>query len=285
MVFIVLRIVPGDPALELAGDSADSQQIELIRRQLGLDHPLGAQYLLYLGHLFTGDLGQSFRTRQPVLSGLMSQVLATVELVGAAMALTVVIGIAAGAYAAYRRGRAGDVVLLTGSGIGLALPSFWLGLLLVWVFAVNLRLLPASGGDSASAVILPAVSLALGSIAITARTLRSTMVETLNQGYIRTARSKGLSERRVVFRHALRNALIPTTTLMGLNFGYLLGTAVLIETVFAWPGLGSLLLRAVQDRDFPVIQGATIAFAVLFLLANLVVDVLNVAVDPRLRRG
>jgi ABC-type dipeptide/oligopeptide/nickel transport system permease component len=283
LVFVVLRVIPGDPAIQLAGDTAQRQDVEAVRRELGLDRPMGVQYLDYLRRVATGDLGVSFRTRSPVSAEIAARLGATLELAGAATVLTAVVGILAGAAAAHRRRGTLDNLLLAGGVFGLSLPSFWVGLVLIWLFAVQWHLLPVGGRGGLETLVLPAVSLALGPTAIMARTVRATMVDVLREDYVRTARAKGLPERVVLFSHALRNALLPAITLVGLNFGALLGGAVIVEAVFSWPGLGQLLLAALQTRDFPVIQGVTLALGVLFMLANLLVDLSYAVVDPRIR--
>lgn len=282
VVFLVLRVIPGDPVIQLAGDTAQKQDLVLIRQQLGLDQSLGVQYLDYLKRVATGDLGISFRTRTAVLEEISPRLGATLELAVGATALTALLGIPAGVFAAYRRrGLVATAILVSGVA-GLSLPAFWLGLVLIWLFAVKWNLLPVGGQEGLQSLLLPTLSLAVGPIAVMARTVRSNMVEVLRQDYIRQARAKGLREGAVVFQHALRNALIPAVTLIGLNFGSLLGGAVIVETVFSWPGMGRLLLDALQYRDFPVIQGVTLTLAVLFLLANLLVDFTYSFLDPRI---
>lgn len=283
VAFVVLRVIPGDPAIQLAGDTARKQDVQVIRHQLGLDRPLGVQYLDYLRRVATADLGVSFRTRAPVTQEIEARLWATLQLALGATLLTATVGVAAGALAAYGRRGLADTAVLVGGVTGLSLPPFWLGLVLIWLFAVKWHWLPIGGRESIKAYLLPLLSLSLGPMAIMARTVRASMIEVLRQDFIRQARAKGLSEGAVVFRHALRNALIPATTLIGLNFGSLLGGAVIVETVFSWPGLGTMLLGGLSNRDFPVIQGVTLTMAVLFLLTNLLVDLVYSVIDPRIR--
>jgi glutathione transport system permease protein len=282
--FLLLRVIPGDPAVQLAGDTARKQDIDLLRHQLGLDRSLGHQYLAYLGDLATGNLGRSFRTRTSVFHQETSTIGPTLTLGFAATLLTVLLGFPAGAAAAYWRGKLVDRAIFAAGILGLSLPNFWIGLVLIWLFSVKVHWFPVSGDEGLRSLILPTLSLALGPIAIMARTVRSSMVDALDEDYVRTARSKGLRELSVV-GHALRNTLIPAVTLVGLNFGTLLAGAVLVEIVFTWPGMGRLLVDALEYRDFPVIQGVTVTFAAIFLIANIVVDVLYAAIDPRIAHG
>jgi peptide/nickel transport system permease protein len=281
-VFLVLRVVPGDPAIQLVGDLAQKQNIEAIRRQLGLDQPLIVQYGDYLARLVTGDLGMSFQTRQSVAGEIGARLAATLQLASVAT-LVIIGGIPLGVIGGRRyRSLLDHAVMLVGT-VGLSLPSFWIALVLIWLFSVRLGLLPVGGRDGWASLIMPAVSLSIGSMAVMARTTRTGIVEVMGQNYIQAARARGLSERRIVFWHALRNALIPAVTLVGLNFGSVLANAVVVETIFSWPGMGSLLFQALQYRDFPVIQGVTVVLATLFLLINFAVDMVYMLLDPRIR--
>src|SRR5579884_3823621 len=265
IVFFMVRLLPGDPARLLAGLLASQQEVDRIRAQLGLTKPLIVQYGIFLVHLLHGDLGRSTVTQAPVTAEIASRLPQTALLAASATVLAGVLGIL--------------------SGIVVSTPVYWLGLMLMLVFSVFLHLLPAGGYSGPKSLILPSVTLAAFSLAIIERMTRSSMLESLRQDYIRTARAKGLAERLVVFRHALRNALIPVVTVIGLQFGALFGGAILTETTFAWPGIGRLLVSAITARDYPVIQGVVLLFAVTFLLVNLVVDLLYGYIDPRIKYG
>lgn len=283
--FLILRVVPGDPAIQLAGDTAQTQDIEIVRRELGLDRPIAVQYAEYMGRVVTGDLGRSFRTRRAVAEEVWAKLGATVTLAVAATTVAGLVGITGGVLAARRRRGLVDRLMLAGSVLGLSLPGFWLGLVLIWLAGVKANLLPVSGAEGVQSLVLPTLSLALGPAAVMVRTVRSSMIEVLQQDFVRTAVAKGLGRRAILMEHALRNALIPAVTLIGLNFGSLLAGAVIVEIVFSWPGLGRLLLEAIEYRDLPVIQGVTVTLAVLFLAANLAVDLAYTAIDPRIRRA
>ncbi len=282
-VFLMLELVPGDPATVLAGDTASPEAIAQIRHELGLDQPLPVQYARFLGRLAQGSLGTSIRTHREVTVEIFERFPYTLALALAAVALSTASGVALGIVAAVNRGRAADVVGMGIAIVGLSVPTFWIALLMIIVFALNLRWVSVGGASSWSSIILPAVALSLHSSAVKARITRSSMLEVLNQDYLRTARAKGLTERAVVVRHALKNALIPVTTIVGLQFGGLLGGAFIIETIFGWPGVGRLAVQSIFTRDFPVIQGTVLLVAVAYLLSNLVVDLLYAWLDPRIR--
>jgi ABC-type dipeptide/oligopeptide/nickel transport system permease component len=283
--FLLLRVIPGDPARLMAGPDADYAQVQLIRHQMGLDVPLPQQYLLYLGGLFHGDLGMSTREKAPVAQILAGRFPFTLELTVAALALSLLAGIASGIAAATRKGGIADQVVMVLSLTSISMPSFWLGLMLIGLFAVWLGLLPTGGADSPAGVILPAVTLALGEAGAISRVTRASMLEVIKQDFIRTAQAKGVGRRAIVVRHVLTNALTPILTLSGLHFGFLLGGAVVTETVFAWPGLGQLLIESISYRDYPVIQAILLLLAAEFVLVNLLVDALYSVVDPRVRHG
>jgi peptide/nickel transport system permease protein len=283
LLFFMLRMLPGDPAQVLAGQMATPEEIENIRQQLGLDRPIYEQYAVYLSRLVQFDLGRSARTRNPVTQEIWARLPNTLLLAVVAITLACLFGIPAGIISAVRPYSWIDYLVTTSALFGMSMPVFWLGLMLVVVFAVILKWLPAGGTGSWQHVILPSITLAAFVVAFIARMTRSTMLETLSQDFTTTARSKGLQERVVVIKHAFKNALIPIITVVGLQFGLLLGGAVLTETVFAWPGLGRLIVDSILARDYPVIQGTILIFGLLYIMVNLVVDLIYALVDPRIR--
>jgi len=281
VVFLIVHLVPGDPARLMAGPDATLEDVALVRASLGLDRPLPVQYASWLERVFVGDLGISAQTHSPVTHELERTVPATLQLTLAAMVVMLVIGLGAGTFAGLRRNSIFDHFSMMGAMVGVCTPSFWLGLMLMQVFAVQLGWLPTTGIGGPDHLVLPAVSLGFQGAAIVARVMRSSMLEVMGMDYIRTARAKGLANATVVVRHAVKNALVPAITVIGLQFGGLLAGAVVTETVFAYPGLGWLLVQSIGFRDYPVIQGALLLLAVQFTLVNLVVDVLYAVVDPR----
>lgn len=290
LAFLIMHLTPGDPAAVILGPDADPASIQVLREKLGLDQPLPVQYAKYLGRLVKGDLGTSIRSGQPVSQELGSRYPFTVELAVVSLSVSVVLGIGAGVLAAVRKGSIGDTLTMISALIGVSAPSFWIGLMLMLLFSYYLRWLPASGRAGPlwtvagwKAILLPAIALGLGSAATIARMTRSSLLEVLNQDFIRTARAKGLAERVVIFRHALSNAMIPLITIVGLRLGFLLGGSVIIETVFAWPGIGTQVVTAIGNRDVPVVQAAVLMIALSFVLINLVVDLAYGLVDPRIR--
>jgi peptide/nickel transport system permease protein/oligopeptide transport system permease protein len=283
LLFFMLRMLPGDPAQVLAGLMATPDEVELIRHQLGLDRPIHVQYVFFLGRLARFDLGRSTRTQNPVTEEIWARLPNTMLLAVVAITLACLFGIPAGIISAVRPYTWLDYVVTSTAIFGISMPVFWLGLMLVVVFAVWLQWLPAGGTGTWRHVILPSFTLAAFVVAFIARMTRSSMIEVLSQDYTTTARSKGLKEQVVVIKHALKNALIPIITVVGLQFGMLLGGAVLTETVFAWPGVGRLIVDSILARDYPVIQGAILVFGLLYILVNLVVDLLYAYVDPRIR--
>lgn len=282
-LFFMLRMLPGDPAQVLAGQMASPEDIEAIRKQLGLDRPIYEQYLSYLSRLAQLDLGRSARTQNPVIEEIWARLPNTVLLAVVAISLACLFGIPAGIISAVRPYTWVDYLVTMAGLFGISMPVFWLGLMLVVVFSVILRWLPAGGTGGWQHVVLPSVTLASFVVAFIARMTRATMLETLAQDYTTTARSKGLKENVVVIKHALKNALIPIVTVVGLQFGLLLGGAVLTETVFAWPGIGRLIVDSILARDYPMIQGTILIFGLLYLLVNLGVDLLYAVIDPRIR--
>ena len=311
IVFLFLRLIPGDPATAILRENATADQIAALNARLGLGKPLYEQYLDYISKIMRGDLGEGYFTRSPVIEDLARRLPATAELALAAVLIATVLGIALGVVAAIRRGSAFDYGTMTLSLIGVSMPIFWLGLMAIYLFAVDLRWLPPSTrGDqpdtlrtgmftldyllsadlpgfieAAKHLLLPAFVLATVPLAVIARQTRSAMLEVLSQDFVRTAWSKGLRERAVVTRHVLKNAMLPVITVIGLQVGALLSGAVLTETVFSWPGLGTFVLEAVVQRDYPVVQSIVLVFALIFVLVNLLVDVSYGWLDPRIRYG
>jgi peptide/nickel transport system permease protein/oligopeptide transport system permease protein len=282
VVFVMARLLPGDPARVIAGVLASPEDVEHVRKQMGLDQPLWVQYGNFLGSLLRLNLGTSAHTNAPVTEEIGSRLPYTVELAVVALALAVTVGLLAGVAAAIRRNTMLDLLISSFSVFGVSMPVYWLGLMMIIVFAIDLHLLPAAGADEPTSILMPAVTLALFSLGLIARMTRSSMLEVLGQDYVRTARAKGAPLRSVVFRHALRNALLPIMTVIGLQFGALLGGAVVTETVFAWPGVGRLLIDSIFFRDYPVVQGLVLMFGTTFVVINLLVDLLYAYVDPRI---
>jgi len=311
LVFLMLRLIPGDPAHLLLGEFASPQDVARIREQLGLDGSYPFQYWIYLKNLFGGDMGISIRSNLPVSQEIFDRFLATVELSVVAMFISSFIGIMAGVISSVRKYSIFDYGSMVMALAGISMPIFWLGLMLMYLFAVKLGVLPMMGrftmgmdyhpitglvtldslfkGDmvlflnSLKHLILPAFTLATIPMAIIARMTRSSMLEVMSKDYIRTARAKGLSYHRVIFQHALKNAFLPILTVIGLNFGLLLGGAVLTETIFSWPGLGRYVVDSLLARDYPAVQGCILFFAVIMVIVNLIVDILYFYLDPRLR--
>jgi ABC-type dipeptide/oligopeptide/nickel transport system permease component len=283
LVFVILRVLPGDPARMLLPDGAPESAVAELNRQLGLREPLIVQYGLFLRSVARGDFGQSFQYRAPALRVVLERLPATVQLTLAAMLVTIAVGVSLGIFTAVRRGTRYDVAGTIVAVLGQSLPNFWLGIMLILLFGVALRWLPTSGFAGWTSLVLPAITLAAFPTALVARLTRSSMLEILNRDYIRTGRAKGLAEQRVVLRHALRNAAIPVLTVIGLQIGALLGGAVITESVFAWPGMGKLIVDAIFFRDFPVVQTVLILSATVFVAINLLVDLLYTVIDPRIR--
>ena len=282
IVFMLSRL-SGDPVQLLADISASEEQMEAIRRDLGLDKPLAVQWGTYVRDMFVFDLGESVTSRQPVRELIWQRLPNTLQLGFAAMAISIIIGLPIGIYAAVNRGTRWDGVARLFAVLGQSMPSFWLGVLLILVFAVVLGVLPPGGKESPQSIILPAVSMGYLTTAAIMRLTRSSMLDVLNAEYIKLARIKGLSETKVIWKHALKNSLIPVITFSVVLFTLFLGAAVVTETVFAWPGLGSLILDGVRTRDYPLIQGGVVVFSAIYILANLLVDILYGYLDPRIR--
>ncbi|MBI1963708.1 MAG: ABC transporter permease [Candidatus Rokubacteria bacterium] len=287
LVFLLNAVALGDPARAAMGQRADPEALARLRQEYKLDRPLAVQYAAWMGRLARGDLGTSFREQRPVAEVLAERAPATLRLALAATLIAVALGVGAGALAAARPGSALDHALMGVAVLGISTPVFWLGMMLALVFAVTLGWLPVSGyGDGALAhLVLPALTLGALHTGTVARMTRSSLLEVVRQDYVQAARAKGLSERVVLLKHALRNALIPVVTVIGIGLADLLVGAPLTETVFAWPGLGRLLVAAVGQRDLPVVMGAVLVFAVVYVVGNLLVDLAYLAIDPRTRRG
>ncbi|HEX7593019.1 MAG TPA: nickel ABC transporter permease [Anaerolineae bacterium] len=285
IVFLMLHLLPGDPARVIAGLLATEEDVAHLRTQLGLNQPLIVQYGNFLGNLLHGNLGISARTSQPVLDEVLARLPATLQLALLSTAIASFFGIIGGVIAATHHNSIIDYLTSALTLFGSSMPAYWLGLMLIILFAVNLQILPAAGNEGPASFILPSLTLAAFSIALITRMTRSSMLEVLHQDYVRTARAKGIQERGVLFHHALKNALIPVITVIGLQFGTLLGGAVLTESVFGWPGVGQLLLNSISARDYPTVQGVVLVFSAMFILLNLVVDMLYAYLDPRIRYG
>jgi len=285
IIFILVRVVPADPAVSIAGPKADPETLAAIRKDLGLDDPLPVQYGRYVGRLIHGDLGRSYMTGRRVADVIAERVPATALLAAVSLSLGFLAGLVVGIATAARRGSAIDVAVLVGTLVGLSLPTFWLGNLLIYGFSYRLKLLPLGGYGTVWHLVLPAATLAILEFFFYARFVHTNVGGTLASDYIRTARAKGTPPTRVYFVHALRNALIPIVTLLGLDIAALMSGVVLTETVFNWPGLGRLAVQAVFDLDIPLVAGTVLFSAVLVLAANLAVDLLYGVIDPRVRHG
>ncbi len=283
LTIAMLRLAPGDPAATLAGDTATPEQIERIRHNLRLDRSIPVQYGLFMRDALRGDLGRSVKTNRAVTDELRARMKYTGMLTLSAMTFAIIVGFTAGVVSAARHNSWLDNSVMMGVVAGYSLPSFWVGLMLMMLFGVRLGWLPFIGADSWKNLILPTLTLGISPAAVIARLTRSSMVEVINLDYIRTAWAKGLSERVVVTRHALRNALIPVVTVVGLQFGGLLGGAVVTESIFAWPGIGSLAITSINSRDYPMVQGVVLLAAVVFVGVNLLVDLVYGLLDPRIR--
>ncbi len=285
LVFLMIHMVPGDPIQQMLGEGARASDVAQLRHQLGLDQPLLRQYGHFLRGLLRGDLGTSFKFNVPVTRIVLDRYPATIQLALGAMLVALLISIPAGVQAAVHRDHWQDRSIGFLSLLGLSFPNFAMGPVLILVFAIWLGLLPVSGRGSLANFVLPTITLGAGLSAILTRMVRSSMLEELGQDYVRTARAKGLPERVVVYRHALRNGMIPVLTVVGLQFGALLAGAIVTETIFSWPGLGRLMLLAISSRDYPLTQGCLLAIALTYILANFVTDFLYSVVNPRIRAG
>ncbi|MBE4910486.1 ABC transporter permease [Bacillus luteolus] len=282
-VFLMMHLIPGDPAQIMAGENANPEQVEQMRINLGLDDPLHVQYFRYVSNAIQGDLGESIRTKRDVTEEIFTnRFWITVQLAVIGTALSVLLGLVAGIISATRKYTFADVSIMIVALFGLSMPNFWLGIMLIYLFSVNLGVLPVAGWGSWEQMILPAITLGTGGAAIIARMTRSSMLEVINQDYIRTAYAKGVSDKLVIYKHALRNALIPVVTVVGLQFGGLLGGAIITETVFAINGLGRLIIDSIRAHDFPMVQGTILVCAVLFVFVNFLVDITYRLVNKRI---
>ena len=285
LVFFLIHLVPGDPVEAMLGETASASDKEALRRELGLDEPLWKQYISYLQGLAVGDLGRSLYYHGEVTDLILLRFPATLELTLAAMTAAILLAFPLGILAAWKSHTWMDRLALLFSLFGLAMPNFWLGPLLIIVFSIDLGLLPVSGSGSLTHLVLPALTLGTAMAALLTRMIRSSLLEVIHEDYIQAARAKGLSERKVWLKHALRNSLLPVITILGLQFGALLAGSVITETIFAWPGIGRLTIEAIQTRDYLLVQGCVLAIAVSYLVINLFTDVLYRLIDPRISYG
>ncbi|WP_164215286.1 glutathione ABC transporter permease GsiC [Virgibacillus sp. YIM 98842] len=282
-IFLFVHLIPGDPARLVAGQDATIQDVENVRKELGLDQPIHIQYFSFISGIFQGDLGISLKTSRPVFDEIAIRFMPTFWLTFWSMVWAVIVGLLIGVISSTKRNKWQDYLGMFGAVSGISIPSFWMGLLLIQLFAVQLGWLPTGGLDSWKSYILPSITLGSGVAAVIARFSRSSMMDILKDDYIRTGRAKGLKENKVVWGHGLKNAMIPVVTMTGLQFGFLLGGSVVIETVFNWPGLGRLLIDSVAFRDYPVIQAEMLLFALQFILINLIVDLIYGFLNPQIR--
>jgi peptide/nickel transport system permease protein len=285
IVFLLIHLIPGDPVEIMLGEAASATDREALRVALGLDQPVLLQFTHYLHGLLQFDLGTSLQSRRPVTDLLQERLPATLLLAGVTLAVTLALALPLGMLAAVRRGSAWDGGAMAFSMLGVSIPNFWLGPLLILVFSLWLGWFPVSGREGVGSVVLPAVTLGTGLAAVLSRMVRSSMLEVLGEDYIRTARAKGLPPHRVILHHGLRNALLPVITLLGLQLGALLAGAVITETVFSWPGIGLLTIEAIQSRDYPVVQACVLLISVGYVLVNLLTDIAYAWADPRIRLG
>ena len=285
VIFMAIHLIPGDPVSYILSDMpyASPELIAQLRAQFGLDRPLYEQYLHWLTKMLQGDWGTSLRTWRPVIAGVSERYPNTVSLAIAGMIAAISIGVPAGILAAVKHNTKIDYLCMTGALFGVSMPSFWLGIMFILIFSVQLRVLPTSGSGTFISLVMPSLTLGLVMAGSIARITRSGMLEVLRQDYVRTARAKGLTEHIVVYRHALRNALIPLLTMTGMQFGFLLGGTVIVETVFAWPGIGRLAIMAIQTRDLPLLQGCILVLTIIFVTINLMVDIVYAFIDPRIK--
>ena len=282
--FIILHSIPGDPAEVIAGMDGSKEILEKIRADLGLDKPLPIQYLVFIKNiLIHGDFGYSYRTQRPVSQEIKGRFINSLKLGVTAIVIAIIIGLICGTLSAIKENSKLDRIFTISSLISLSTPTFWSGLLFIIFFSVYLKWLPAGGMGGLKSYILPAIALGLPASAVIIRMVRTSLLEVLHENYIRTAKAKGLSPLRVILRHALKNALIPTVTIIGLQFGWLLGGTVIVETVFSWPGMGQLIITGILGRDYPMVQGAIIVLAFAFICINLFVDILYTYLDPRIQ--
>ena len=282
-VTLLIHLVPGDPVQIMFAQSQSTtpEQLEQIRHQLGLDRPIYEQYIMYMGRVVRGDFGTTIRGNQPVLDLLLGRLPNTLLLAFSSLVITILVGVTAGFFAAYKRGTWLDTTLMTGAIVGISIPSFWLGLMLMYVFSIRLGWLPVSGTDFKN-LILPAITLGLANAAAVSRLTRSSMLDVLSQDYMRTARAKGLSESTVLSHHAFRNGMINVVNMLGLQFTYMMGGAIVVENVFAWNGIGRLAIQSIFQRDYPTIQGFILIFATVVVAVSILLDIVYVWIDPRI---
>lgn len=283
LVFAFIHLVPGDPVDVMLGETAKAADKAALRAELGLEKPLTEQYALYVASLVKGDLGRSFSYRKPVTELILARLPATAQLAGMAMLVAIIVSVPLGVLTAVKKGTVADRAGLVASLVGVSMPSFWLGPLLVLFFAIKLGWLPVSGRDGFASAILPAITLGAGMAAILSRMLRSSLLDVLGAEYLQAARARGVAEWRVIWVHALRNASLPVITIMGLQLGSLLSGAVITEAVFAWPGIGTLMLQGIGARDYPLVQGCVLVISLGYVCANLLADLLHRWADPRIR--
>lgn len=283
IIFVVLRLIPSDPARLILGSDATEAEVEVLRDQMGLNEPLIAQYWTYVRDLVRLDFGESYRQQRDAFELVLERLPATMELAVVALVIALVTGVLLGVLAALRVNKLTDRIVSVASLLAQSLPSFWIGIVFILVFSRGLQVLPSGGTGTPAHMVLPAVTLAMPMLAILIRMTRSGLLEVIHEGYIQTARAKGLSERVVIFPHAIRNALIPIVTIVGLQFGGLLAGSVIVEMVFSWPGIGRLLIESIGQRDYNVVQAAILVIAAGFVFANLLVDILYGYLDPRVR--
>ena len=283
IVFSILSFTPGDPVEMRLGDNYSEEAYQAMKEEMGLNDPFLLRYVKYIGNAVRGDFGNSYRTSQPVLNELAARLPNTILLSAAAMLFAVLLGIPLGVISATHQYSAVDNISMIGALFGVSMPNFWLGLMLIVIYAAGLRWFPSTGFEDWASIVLPAVTLSVNSLAMITRMTRSSMLETIRQDYIRTARAKGLKEGVIVIKHALRNAMIPIVTTVGLQFGFSLGGAVLVETVFAWPGIGRLLVECIKLKDTPVVVACVLVLATMFTVINLCIDILYAFLDPRIR--
>ena len=282
-VFFFVRMIPGDPAQLVAGPQATQEDIEVVREALGLNEPIPTQFVKYVTGLCKGDLGTSLRTKRPVATEIANRYANTVRLTLLSLAWSSVVGILLGVWSGKNRSKWQDYTGMTLAVSGISMPSFWIGFMLIIVFAVNLGWFPTTGADSFANLVLPAFTLGTSVAAVVARFTRSSLIEVLKEDYVRTARAKGIKEKMVVWKHAFRNSMISVVTVIGLQFGFLLGGSVVTESVFAFPGLGSLLIESVNYRDYPAIQSLILIFSLHFIIINLLVDILYAVLNPEIK--
>jgi len=283
LVFFLVHMIPGDPVEVMLGETAQDADKEQLRRDLGLDRPVAEQYVRFLGGLTAGNLGRSFFYRKPVAEVIMERVPATVELAIAGMIIAVLIALPLGIVSALKQHTVVDHGAMLLALLGVSMPNFWLGPLLIMGFAIAVPIFPVSGREGLASLVLPAITLGTALAAVLSRMTRASVLEVLREQYVTAARARGLPERRVILKHVLRNAMIPVVTIMGLQFGALLSGAIITETVFSWPGIGTLFIGAIQSRDYPLVQGCVLFISLAYVVVNLITDLVYAAIDPRIR--